>query len=281
MLVVLLALFAAVYAGIIGWFSVKEDTFLYFPRQELRDVGEFDFPIETVALRTRDSVRLVGWVIPAPATPAEAADSSAFWFLYFHGNAGNISSRGNTIHYRNFRGMGVHTFAIDYRGFGLSEGSPSEQGLYEDGRAAFEYLVRQRNIPPHRIVIFGYSLGSAVAVHLASEVEAGGVVLQGAFTSAADVGKELYPFLPVDWLLRSRFDSMSRIHAVDEPKLFLHAVDDEVIDMQFGRQLFTAARQPKSLVETVGGHNRAHREDSARFYGSIEQFIRSLPTTHH
>lgn len=259
------------YFGIVGWYYVKEDSFLYFPRQGLRSTEEFDMNIETVEFHTSDDVKLVGWIVPS-----QTLDTSQFWLLYFHGNGGNISSRGYVAHYQALRNLGLNVFAIDYRGYGLSEGSPSEQGLYLDGRAAFDYLVKQRHISPRRIIIFGYSLGAAVAIHLASEVDAAGLIVEGAFTSAVDVGRERYPFLPINWMMKSRFDSESRMHAVAEPSLFLHAVKDEIIPFEFGRRLFDAAREPKLFVETAGGHNTAHTADSATFYSNIAEFIQQL-----
>jgi hypothetical protein len=261
----------AVYCGIVGWFYVKEDSFLYFPRQGLRSADELDMNIETVEFRAGDGVKLVGWIVPAPVP-----ETSPYWLLYFHGNGGNISSRGYVAHYQSLRNLGLNIFAVDYRGYGLSEGSPSEQGLYLDGRAAFDYLVKQRQILPGHIIIFGYSLGAAVAVQLASEVDAAGLIVEGAFTSAADVGRKRYGFLPITWMMKSRFDSESKMHAVAEPTLFLHAAADEIIPFEFGRRLFDAAREPKSFVETAGGHNTAHSADSARFYGSIADFFRQL-----
>ncbi|MBX2992398.1 MAG: alpha/beta hydrolase [Bacteroidetes bacterium] len=260
-----------VYFGIVGWYYVKEDSFLYFPRQGLRSAEEFDMNIKTVEFPASDGVQLVGWIVPSLMP-----DTSQFWVLYFHGNGGNISSRGYVAHYRALRNLGLNVFAIDYRGYGLSEGSPSEQGLYLDGRAAFDYLVNQRHISPRRIIIFGYSLGAAVAIHLATEVAAAGLIVEGAFTSAVDVGRERYPFFPINWMMKSRFDSESRMHAVAEPSLFLHAVRDEIIPFEFGRRLFDAAREPKFFVETAGGHNTAHTADSAKFYSSIADFIRQL-----
>ncbi|MEK7251026.1 MAG: alpha/beta hydrolase [Bacteroidota bacterium] len=257
------------YIGIIGWFFVEEDSFVYHPRQGLRNADSLNIGIEAVKLMTPDSVQLVCWIIPA-----RRHDSSSVWFLYLHGNGGNISSRGYIAHYRTFQQMDINTFAVGYRGYGLSGGSPSEQGLYTDGLAAFNYLVNERLVPPHKIILFGYSLGAAVATELATIVDAGGLIVEGAFLSAPSVGQQQYPFLPVNWTMKNRFDSISKIQNVAEPKLFLHAVNDEVIPFEHGQRLFEAAKEPKTLVETGGGHNTAHTEDSSKFYGGIMKFLK-------
>lgn len=263
------------YVGIVGWFFVKEDSYVYLPRHGLRDADSVNIGIKTVKFLTSDSVQLVCWIIPSASH-----DSTNLWFLYFHGNGGNISSRGYIAHYKTFQQMGINTFAVEYRGYGLSGGSPSERGLYTDGLAAFNYLVNERHVPSHNIVLFGYSLGSAVATELATVVDAGGMILEGAFTSTPSVGQEQYPYLPVNWMMKNRFDSMNKIHRVAEPKLFLHAVHDEVIPFEQGRRLFAAAKEPKIFVETGGGHNTAHTEDSSQFYGGIVKFLEQVKRFH-
>jgi fermentation-respiration switch protein FrsA (DUF1100 family) len=265
---------AVAYAGILGWFFVKEDSFVYYPRKGLTTPESFNIGIEQVSFMTPDSVRLVCWVIPA-----RKEYPSDYWFLYFHGNGGNISSRGYVAHFKTYQQMGINTLAVDYRGYGLSEGSPSEEGLYTDAFAAFNYLVNERRVAPKKIVLFGYSLGSAVATDLAAKVDAGGLILEGALTSAPSIGQEQYPFLPVNWIMKNRFASMDKIKSVTEPKLFLHARADEVIPFEFGKELFAAATEPKLFVETAGGHNTAHTEDSAGFYGGIAKFLDQLKQT--
>ncbi len=264
-----LAFAAVLYAGVVGWFAWKEDLYVYFPRKGLHDAARLNIRIETVALMTPDSVRLVCWIIPA-------RDSSDVWVLYFQGNGGNISSRGYVEHYKALTRQGLNIFALGYRGYGGSEGSPSEEGFYRDARAAYDYLVHERGISPARIILFGYSLGSAVAVELAANVATAAVILEGAFMSAHRLGRDYYPFLPMALVMKNRYDSMSKIQHVAEPKLFLHAVDDEIVPIEHGRKLFEAASEPKAFVELLGGHNTAHTADSARFYGSITAFLQQL-----
>lgn len=258
-----------IYAALLGYFSLREDSLIYFPRKGLRDMPDLGaMSVERVTLSADDGVQLVAWKMTQP--------DARKWVLYLHGNGGNISSRGSIRHYEMFRSAGVNVLAPDYRGYGDSQGEPSEQGLYLDGLASFRYLTEVEGVAPRNVILYGYSLGSAVSIHVASVVEAGGVVLEGALTSAPDIGRYFYPFLPTHLMMKNRFDSVSKIELVTEPKLFLHATDDEVVPVTFGRQLFEAAPGPKTFVEARGGHNTALSTDPDRIRDAIVQFLREL-----
>jgi fermentation-respiration switch protein FrsA (DUF1100 family) len=222
--------------------------------------------VETV---TADGVRLVGWVMadehPAPNAP---------WMLILHGNGENISNTARTAHYRALRALGLNLVAFDYRGYGESEGRPSEAGLYRDADAIWSFALDSLGADPRQIIVFGHSLGTAVAVDLASRVAPRAVVLEGAFTSLVDVGRRLYPFLPVRLLARNRFASAEKIERVSSPKLFLHARGDDVIPPDLGRDLFELAGEPKRFVELRGGHNDAYATDSAAYFGAIAALLR-------
>jgi hypothetical protein len=216
---------------------------------------------------TRDGVRLAGWVMASD-------DTSRPWLLIFHGNAGNISSDGRPEHYQRLRALGLNLVTFDYRGYGESEGTPTEAGVYLDADAAYAFLRDSLRVPAERIVIFGHSLGSAVAVHLASRVPARGLILEGAFSSGPDIARRIYWFLPVRLVMRSRFDSEAKIPRVRGPKLFLHARQDEVIPFELGRRLYERTPEPKSFVALGGGHNDAYLVDSAGYFGAIATFFR-------
>jgi fermentation-respiration switch protein FrsA (DUF1100 family) len=209
-----------------------------------------------------------------PAGP----DSTGLWLLICHGNAGNLSEFDRPVHYAGLRRLGLNLLAFDYRGYGESEGVPTEAGLSQDADAAYRYLREQRGVPADRIIVFGHSLGSAVAVDLASRVPVGGLIVEGALTSVVERGQELYPYIPVRWIAGTRFASIDKIARVTVPKLFLHATGDEVIPLAHGRRLYQAASAPKTFVELQGGHGDAFDLDSANYFGSIERFLRSLPS---
>jgi fermentation-respiration switch protein FrsA (DUF1100 family) len=226
---------------------------------------------QQVRFRAEDGIGLSAWVM----RPAGAAD--ARWLLICHGNAGNLSEGGRAEHYAGLRALGVGIFAFDYRGYGESEGSPDERGAYLDAVAAYRYLRDTLGVPAERIVLFGHSLGSAVAVELATREPASGLILDGALLSAVARGRELYPWLPVRLIARNRFESDRKIGRLTLPKLFLHARADDVVPIDHGRRLFALAPEPKRFVPLAGGHGDAFLVDSAAYYGAISAFLAGLP----
>ena len=270
----LLVLVVLAYLGLLLLLRFNESRLIYFPgpeRQLLPPPAHLGLPIQRVQFEAEDGVRLVSWVIPAET------GAQGFWLLICHGNAGNLSQFGRPDHYAGLRQLGLNQLAFDYRGYGESEGAPGEEGLYKDAAAAYRYLRERLGVEPDRIVIFGHSLGSAVAVDLAGRVPSAGLIVEGALTSAIDRGAELYPYIPVRWIGRSRFASIDKISRVTVPKLFLHAQGDEVIPIAHGRRLYEAAPPPKTFVELNGGHGDTFDVDSARYFGAIRRFIADLP----
>ena len=260
------------------WFA--ESRLIYFPGPERRltpPAHGLALPVERAEFSSEDGVELVGWIMPA------ADGTSGFWLLVCHGNAGNLSQFDRPAHYAALRQLGVSLFAFDYRGYGESSGTPSEHGLYRDADAAYRYLREERGVPAERIILFGHSLGSAVAIDLASRTRVAGLIVEGGLISVVQRGQELYPFIPVRWIARTRFSSIDKIPQVTVPKLFLHAVADEVIPLSHGLRLFQAAAEPKTFVELGGTHSDAFAVDSTRYFGSIAGFltsVRNIVTTH-
>jgi fermentation-respiration switch protein FrsA (DUF1100 family) len=264
---------AVIYVGLLVLLRLSETRLIYFPgpqRKLLTPPAWLNLPTERVEIPGGDGITLVGWVIPA------AKSSDGLWLLICHGNAGNLSEFDRPVHYAGLRRLGLNLLAFDYRGYGESGGSPSEAGLYRDVEAAYRYLREQRHVPADRIVVFGHSLGSAVAVDLVSRVPAAGLILDGALTSVIDRGQELYPYMPVRWIAGSKFNSLEKIGGIGIPKLFLHAVGDDVVPIAHGRRLFAAAPPPKTFVELQGGHGDAFDVDSANYFGSIARFLATL-----
>jgi len=178
---------------------------------------------------------------------------SAVTILFCHGNAGNISHRLGTAQY--FLSLGFNVLLFDYRGYGESDGNPSEAALYADGTAAYRWLTESRKIPAEQIVLFGRSLGGAVAVDLAARLPARALVLESTFSSVSDMARHLFPFLPMSLLLRFELDSESKIDSVTMPILVVHSPADDIVPYEFGVKLFEAAPEPKTFLEISGGHN--------------------------
>jgi fermentation-respiration switch protein FrsA (DUF1100 family) len=267
------AVAVVMYLGLLALLRLYESRLIYFPGQQrslIPPPAWLHLPVQRVEIPTEDGVTLVSWLIPADS------DSIPLWLLICHGNAGNLSEFDRPVHYAGLRRLGLSLLAFDYRGYGESGGVASEEGLYRDARGAYRYLREKLGVPADHIIVFGHSLGSAVAVDLVSRVPAAGLILDGALTSAVDRGQELYPYIPVRWIAASRFSAIEKIGRVTAPKLFLHAVGDDVIPLAHGRRLFDAAPGPKTFVELQGGHGDAFDIDSANYYGSIERFLAGL-----
>ena len=246
----------------------SEPHMIYFPLREIEQTpAAIGLPFEEVTPRAADGVQIHGWFVAANVAAAPTV-------LFFHGNAGNISHRLEKLAILHELGMSV--LLIDYRGYGRSEGKPDEPGLYLDARAAHAYLTRMRGIPERQIILYGESLGSAVAVDLAAESQVGGLILEAPFTSVADVGRDVYPFLPVGLLARSKYDSLGKIARIRVPLLVLHSREDEIFPMRHAEQLLAAAPEPKRLVELAGGHNDAFLVSENNYRGALQEFIVSL-----
>ena len=261
-------------AGLAGCTMTLADFFLYHPSPEItRTPGELGLPFEDTWFTAEDGVRLHGWFVPAPA-PAATTDTATL--LWFHGNAGNIGDRLETLEllHRRFR---LHILLFDYRGYGLSEGRPSEEGLYRDASAALAYLRRHPRVRPEGIVFFGQSLGSAVAVELATRETPRGLILEAPFTSVRAMGKAVFPFLPISLLVGDQFNSLERIPRVRAPLLILHGDRDEVVPFQQGEALYRAANEPKTFLRIPGaGHNDLVDSGAAAYLGAWSRFLDGL-----
>ena len=270
--VVAIIIGVAYVAAIIG-IRLYEPRLVYQPGGRAVDPPDASLALHErpVSFKAADSTALSAWIIPAArATP------DAPWVLISHGNYGNIGYGGRPQFYAWFRDLGVNLFAYDYRGFGASEGSPSEAGVYADAAAAYRYLTDSLHVPPSRIVLFGHSLGTGVTIELARHVGAAGLIVEDAYTSVAERGQEVFPLLPIRLIARSRFASIDKVGALRLPKLFLHARNDRTIPIEHGRRLFAAAAEPKAFVELTAGHADAYTADRVRYYGAIDAFIRRV-----
>jgi len=248
MLLNIAMLLAAAYGAIVLLVFVFQARLIYFPdvgRDILLSPRTVGLEFDDVWLDASPGVRLHGWFVHR-AQPKGVA-------LILHGNAGSIALRTDWL--RMFHELGYASLIIDYRGYGRSTGSPSEQGTYEDARAAWDHLTRDKGWASRDIVIVGESLGGAVAAELASRTTARALVLQSTFTSVPDLATQLYPFLPVRWLSRFDYGTLAYLRAVAVPVLVAHSPADEIVPFSQGRALYEQAREPKRFIELSGGHN--------------------------
>lgn len=242
-----------------------EKTSVFYPSKIVEITPDrFKLPYEDITVTTEDGVAINGWLIPKPGAKST--------LLFFHGNAGNISDR--LMKLRFFYEMGVNTFIIDYRGYGRSQGVPSEEGVYRDGRAAYDFLKSRKDIGDLPIIIYGGSLGGAVAIDVALHRPVEGLIIDSSFPSAAAVSRIIYPAIPT-FFMSIKFDSIRKIKGMSMPKLFMHSTDDGVIPFRLGQELYEAAPGPKDFVTLTGGHNDAHIDCKDKFLGAIEVFLRN------
>jgi fermentation-respiration switch protein FrsA (DUF1100 family) len=223
------------YGAVVGALFLFQRRLLFRPGASRPELGELGLlGVCEAEVTTPDGLRLVSWYRPPP--PGRPV------ILYFHGNGGHIGYRAERL--RRFADAGLGVLLVEYRGYGGNPGSPCEHGLYADAETAIDFLERQE-IAPDRVVLWGESLGAAVAVDLAARRQAGGVVLEAPFTSIAAVAQLHYPFVPAAMLIRDRFDSLSRIGRIRSPLLVMHGGRDKIVPIRLGRALFEAAPPPK------------------------------------
>ncbi len=271
------AILIAGYGALLGWLRLDESALVFRPEAgtPAQSPPGLGLDARDVTFVGVDATPLAARIVPPPEDGHAGRAGTAPWILYFHGASGNVGTAGYARAWARFRQLGFGVFAVDYRGYGASGGRPSEAGLYRDADSAYAYLTGTLHVAPPRIVIYGYSLGSAVAIDLAGRVPAAGLVVEGAFTSIPDRGAELYPYVPVRWLARIRFASIDKIARVSTPKLFIHGQDDTIVPIAHGRRLFAAALPPKEFKMVAGGHTDAFERDPA-FFATIAAFTREL-----
>lgn len=240
------------------------------------DPASRGLPFETVQLVAADGVSLHGWYLPRPSGSACGAD-----ILFLHGNAGNVSNRLRTLAAFHRRGHAV--LIIDYRGYGLSDGVPGEAGTYLDARAAWDHLTAARGVAPAAIVVYGRSLGGAVAAGLVASLPAtarpAAVVLESTFASLRAMAAYRYPVLPARWLLRMKYDTLGRLGQLHAPVLIAHSPDDEVVPYHQAELLHAAAPRGTRLTRLNGPHSRAFRRAGEPYLDTLDNFIGSALTT--
>ncbi|NOR51921.1 MAG: alpha/beta fold hydrolase [Gammaproteobacteria bacterium] len=247
-----------------GLLYIMQPSLAFYPTRELVETPMMrGLEYEDVQINTRDGVRLHGWYVPHQ----EAEEV----VLFLHGNGGNISHRGDSL--KIFHRLGLNVFIFDYRGYGNSDGSPSEEGLYEDARTAWRYLIERRGFKREQIIIFGRSIGVAVATKLAVETGPEKVILESAFSNSRDMADRVMPLISRIVVMRYPFDSMVRIKDIKARLLMLHSPDDEIIPYRLGEKLYQAANEPKQFVKLKGDHNHGFMLSQPEYEQALDEFI--------
>jgi hypothetical protein len=261
-----LRILALIYLGILVLLMIFEEHLIFFPsRYPEGDWNPAGLEFDAAEFVAADGVRLHGWFCPVPEPRAVV--------LVSHGNAGNITHRAEEILLWQ-RHLHVAVFIYDYRGYGRSEGSPNEAGVYADVQAAYRYLLEERAVAPQQIVLRGESIGSAVSLELGLHQPHRALIMESPFSSLMDMGSHLYPWFPARWLVRNRFDSASKITQYRRPLLITHGTRDSIIPFRMGQQLYELANEPKHFSPVPGAdHNDVPWVGGAAYFQAIDRFL--------
>ncbi len=238
---------------------------IYFPTTEIAFTpSDAGLTYEDVFFKTQDDLELNGWFIPAKNTQKTV--------IICHGNAGNIGDRLGVVEI--FHALGLNIFIFDYRGYGRSQGAPDEEGLYLDAQAAYQYLLQNKDVEKKNIIIYGKSLGAGIAVDLASRVEVAALIADSGITSAYEMGRKLFPAVPVGLIITVKLDSLAKIKEISIPKLVIHSINDELVPFSMGEKLFEAAPEPKQFYRAQGSHNDAIFTQKQQYISEINDFLK-------
>ncbi len=267
MLSSLLFIFVSVWFLLTLLLYLFQSNYIYQPYKSLTSTpADVNLDYTEVNLQTSDGLALHGWWLPH--------NDAKYALLFLHGNAGNISHRLHSL--KVFHQLGLSVFIIDYRGYGNSEGKPDEKGTYLDADAAWQYLINELQVDQNKIIIFGRSLGGAVATWLAERYSAAAVILESTFTSVADMGQHYYPYLPIKYINYIKYDTLNRVEHIKSPLLIIHSREDEIVPFKFAEALYSKAKQPKQLLEISGDHNYGYQESGGVYSRGLQFFIQSL-----
>jgi fermentation-respiration switch protein FrsA (DUF1100 family) len=260
----LLGVVGIMYGVFCLYLYLMQDRMIFYPVRKLTakpaDIG---LQYESVSLTTSDGIKLHGWFVPA--------NDEKGALLFFHGNAGNISHRLESL--KIFHDLDLTTLIIDYRGYGESQGAISEKGTYLDAEAGWDYLTQVKGIAPQKVIVFGRSLGAAIAAYIAGREKPAGLILESAFTSVPDMGASMYPYIPVRLLSRYKYDTRKALQTVTCPVLVVHSPQDDIIPYENGLQLYESARQPKRLLEIRGDHNEGFYRSGEIYTDGLDEFL--------
>ncbi|HBR17081.1 MAG TPA: alpha/beta hydrolase [Deltaproteobacteria bacterium] len=242
---------------------------VFFPSKEIeatpRDIG---LAYEDITLSTEDGKKISAWFVPSGKERGVV--------LFCHGNAGNISHRLDSI--RIFHDLDLGVLIFDYRGYGRSEGSPTEKGTYLDAEAAWNYLINVRKVRPEKVILFGRSLGAGVAAEMALRHRAAGLIMESAFMSVPSLGSKFFPYLPgylIRLISRFHYSNIDKVSRIGIPKLIIHSPQDEIIPFEHGVTLFEKATGPKEFLRIAGGHNEGFMISGKTYIDGLDRFVSS------
>jgi uncharacterized protein len=259
----------SLYITAIAWVYFKQNN-LVFQENTSKNTEESSLnPIKYQVLELSQKPLLSSWIIPSPV-------EKDIWVLFLHGTDSNIASPPHQKRYKIWSNLGISILSVDYPGYGNSKGTPSEQNLYEASKAAYMYLRKQEYIPEKRIIIYGEGIGASLALKLANEVQVGGVIIENGLTSLPDLAQEIYPILPLKWILKNKFNAINLITQLQAPLLLFHSDKNEQIPLVHGEKLFQNAPQPKTFIILKGKHHTAIADDALAYQKAISSFLKDL-----
>lgn len=263
MLMSIIFIILGVYIGLTLLLFIMQDKMVYHPYKEITATPDkLGLKYENVFFSTKDGIKLNAWFVHN--------GNSKGTVLFCHGNAGNVSYFLDAA--EAFNKAGLNCLLFDYRQFGLSEGSISEKGTYQDVEAAWNYLTETMKIEPDKIIISGRSLGGSVAAYMASKQNPAGLILESSFLSVPEMGADLYPFFPVKFLARIKHPTIKFLEKVKCPVLIIHSPDDEIVKFRHGKALFDNAPGKKEFVELNGDHNGCYMQSEDKYIATLKKF---------
>lgn len=265
----LAALFVAAYLLAVGFMWLIHPQLLFMSSMPTRTVvttpEEHGMKYHELRIATDDGETLHAWFVPS--------DDARGTVLFSHGSIGNISQRIDAL--RIWHELGFDVLIFSYRGYGQSTGRASEDGIHRDAEAVWQWLMDERGVAPEEMVLFGHSLGAAVATRLAAHRSPGALVLEAPFISVPELGADRYPWLPARRLARLDFPVAELVSEVDSPVMVIHSREDEVVPFRHGEAVYEAAPMPKRFLELTGSHTKAFLENEDTYVESVDAFLSS------
>jgi len=259
----IISLFVILVLLMVALWALQPKLVYYPDKTIIVEPSSAGLKFENVFLDTSDGLKIHGWFIPN--------EKSKKVLLFCHGNGGNISGRIGII--REFFDLGLSVFIFDYRGYGKSEGKPSEKGTYRDVDAAWKWLTETKKYSKDNIYVIGRSLGGAVSLYITEKEKPAKLILDSTFLSVNDMAKKMFPFLPVSLIPFYKYSNKTRIKSIDCPVLIIHSPDDNIIPYSHGKRLFELAKEPKTFLEIRGSHNNGFFESQEQYMKSVKEFL--------